>query len=180
MFFIITNLELPEDKNELTIRCGSCRKCIDACPTDAIVDDGVIDSRKCISYLTIENRGPIPEEYRRGIGNWLFGCDICQEVCPHNLRAETVKADEFLAIRIAGRQLKIRDILEIASDEDFLEQFKGTPLMRAKRRGLQRNACVVAGNSGDKSMIDVLKAFIDQTEDSMLIEHAEWALSELD
>ncbi|MCP5046241.1 MAG: tRNA epoxyqueuosine(34) reductase QueG [bacterium] len=176
---VFTDLELSVDTNELSIRCGSCTKCIDDCPTGAILDGGVIDSGKCISYLTIENRGPVPLSYRKAVGNWIFGCDICQEVCPHNGRARVCGEGDFRVVRFSGGEVSIRGILELETDEVFVERFKGTPVMRARRRGLQRNACVVAGNSGDRALIQVLREFIDRTDDNMLIEHAQWAIDEL-
>ncbi len=177
---IVTDLELPPDQKNLTIRCGTCRRCIDACPTRAIREDHTIDARRCISYLTIENREGIPEELRDGIGNWLFGCDICQEVCPHNARAVPARLDDFQQVRIGDRTLDLRDILAIADHERMVAVFAGTPIMRAKRRGLLRNACVVAGNSGDPELIPHLQALHDREEDPMLREHARWAIDKLE
>lgn len=176
---IVTDLELPPDENTTKLRCGSCRQCVDACPTKAIRDDYTVDARLCISYLTIEHRGPIPEALRPGIGNWLFGCDICQDVCPHNGRAQPTAVEDFRDIRIGDRLLSLRSLLAIETDEAFLQQFAGLPLMRAKRRGLQRNACVVAGNSGDASLIPDLQGLIDRESDEMLQEHATWAIAQL-
>ena len=175
---ILTTLALQPDQNLLKLRCGTCRRCVDACPTHAINENNTIDSRKCISYLTIENRNSIPVEYREKIGSWLFGCDICQEVCPHNSRQIPAKLDEFNQIRIGNRVLPLEKILTIETDEAFLETFAGTPLMRAKRRGLLRNACVVAGNSGQKDFIPLLYRIAEKEED-MLQEHALWAIDKL-
>lgn len=162
--------------------CGTCTNCMDACPTGAIKAPGQIDGRLCISYLTIENKEGIPIELRSKIGNRLFGCDICQEVCPFNrLRAkrQEIKIEKLKGIYGAGDELDLKEILSIRSDEAYLRKFAGTPLMRAKRRGLIRNACVVAGNSGNKELIPYLQSVIDSEEDEMLKEHASWAVFEI-
>ena len=175
---ILTTLELPRDTNSLKINCGTCERCINLCPTRAINPNGTIDSRKCISYLTIENRDGIPLELRDKVGDWLFGCDICQEVCPHNSRQVPANLSGNTEIRIKDRVLALSDILAIETDEQFLNMFSGTPLMRAKRRGLTRNACVVAGNSGQKKLIPLLIK-ITQGDDAMLKEHASWAINKI-
>ena len=162
--------------------CGDCQKCINNCPTGALVAPGQVDARKCISYLTIENKEGIPEELRSQISDRLFGCDVCQEVCPFNIgRAhhQTIQIDKLKGEYGVGDSLDLRAILSIKTDEEFLEKFAGTPLMRAKRRGLIRNACVVAGNSGDPSLIPYLEKLIDQ-DDEMLKEYAQWAIQRLD
>lgn len=122
--------------------CGSCRRCLDACPTKAIISPGMIDARRCISYHTIENKEKIPAEIKTAIKKTqrIFGCDICQEVCPHNSRAQTTIHQEFLVPKIAGDSLDLKKILSIKSDDQFLKTFAGSPLMRAKRKALQRNA----------------------------------------
>ena len=139
---IITDLELlPDNSSKKT--CGSCVRCIDACPTGAIVKPYVIDNTRCISYLTIENRGPIPTELRPLMLDWVFGCDICQEVCPVNRKQAPTGEPSF------GRPgLDSVDLVELLqmTDEQFLERFAGTPIMRAKRVGMQRNTCVALGN----------------------------------
>ena len=176
---VLTDIELPLDLEPVHLRCGSCSRCIDICPTAAILPDRSLDASRCISYLTIENRGPIPPELRPGIGNWLFGCDLCQEVCPHNGGLEPTRVDDFRQIRIAGRRLDLAEILAIPDDAAYTERFAGTPLMRAKRRGLQRNACVVAGNSGNPSLLPALAAFLARETDPMLLEHATWAVDSI-
>ena len=175
---VLTTLDIPPDDNGLKIHCGSCTRCIDQCPTNAILDNHTINAKKCISYLTIENRGAIPVELREQMGNWLFGCDICQEVCPHNSRAVEAQIEDFTHIRIAGRQLPLSEILAIEDDAEFLAKFAGSPIMRAKRRGIIRNACVVAGNSGDAKLLPILGK-IAAGSDEMLAEHAGWAISRL-
>ncbi len=175
---VLTTLDLPHDKIDTKINCGTCRRCIDKCPTNAINEDRTIDARKCISYLTIENKGAIPIELRDLVGGWLFGCDICQEVCPHNIRAVPAKLVDFNKIRIKDRLIPLAEILGLKTDADFLQKFAGTPIMRAKRRGLIRNACVVAGNSGQKALIPALETVACEA-DEMLKEHANWAIEKL-
>ncbi|MBI4232546.1 hypothetical protein HY605_04910 [Candidatus Peregrinibacteria bacterium] len=123
--------------------CGNCTRCIDACPTGAIIAPGVIDSRLCISYLTIENKDKIPAKLAKIIAKTkrIYGCDICQEVCPHNeARQKDLSSGQVALPKIAGDQLSIRKIKQIKSDQQFIQTFAGSPLMRAKRTGLQRNA----------------------------------------
>jgi epoxyqueuosine reductase len=139
---IYTTLPLPPDR-PMADHCGTCRACIDACPTGAILEEGVVDARRCISYLTIENRGDIPEALGRRMGDWVFGCDICQEVCPHN-RPPT-GADPDFAPR-PGQAHPHLDSLLTMDENRFRALFAGTPLMRAKLRGMQRNAEVVKRN----------------------------------
>ncbi len=124
--------------------CGSCTRCLDACPTDAFVAPYQLDARKCIAYLTIEHRGPIPEELHGKMDDWIFGCDICQEVCPYNRKAPVTRDPAFQSEAGAGQFLPLDEILSIQSDEEYLKRFQGTPLMRAKRAGLQRNAEIAA------------------------------------
>ncbi len=176
---ILSTVELPPDKSKPHGHCGNCRRCLEACPTGALAPDGRLDARKCISYLTIENKGPIPEELRPALGNWIFGCDICQEVCPHNQRAEPARREEFRQVRFPGRTFPLADILGIESNEMFLECFAGTPLKRAGRAGLLRNACVAAGNSKCPELIAVLQTLVERETDELLLEHARWALARL-
>jgi len=162
--------------------CGDCRKCITGCPTNAIVKPGVIDARRCISYLTIENKGGIPLEMREAVGNRLFGCDICQEVCPFNegkAAKQEILIEDLKAKSGVGESLDLSEILTMRTDEEFLKRFKGTPLMRAKRRGLLRNACVVAGNTGDEALLPHLAEVASRESDLMLKEHAVWAIQQI-
>ena len=184
-FFIaslMTNLDLEPTLTPRMPNCGDCTKCLDSCPTGALTAPGVIDARKCISYLTIENKGPIPLELREKIGDRLFGCDACQECCPFNQRKimnYELRIENFKPESGVGELLDLKEILSIKTDEAFTQKFAGTPLMRAKRIGLLRNACVVAGNSGDKSLIPQLKDLIEREKNSMLLNHAKWALNQL-
>jgi epoxyqueuosine reductase len=144
---LVTRAELEPDKPERS-RCGTCTRCLSACPTGAIVAPGVVDSRRCISWLTIENKGPIPEEHRRAIGDRVFGCDICAEVCPWNRFAGDSRALQAgLLVPQAGLEsLGLEDFLAMRQEE-FSRSFKGSPIKRLKLGRLLRNACVVAGNA---------------------------------
>ena len=144
---IISSLEITID-DEVNVnhgRCGTCTKCIDACPTSAIIEDGILDATKCISYLTIEKPSDISEELKPKMGKLIFGCDICQEVCPHNNRAIETKHKEFLSAKGVGEFLNAKTILKLQSMEDFLKLTAGTPLVRPKLDNLQRNAKIVLG-----------------------------------
>ena len=160
--------------------CGSCTRCLDACPTKAFVADHILDARRCISYLTIELRGPIPRDLRPSMGNWVFGCDVCQAVCPYNRAAPGATMP---GLQVAGHGITVQGAISLrellALDEAaFRTVFKGTPVMRAKRRGLVRNACVAAGNSGDVSMVPHLLPLLRDAE-PLVRGHAAWALGRL-
>ncbi len=171
---VITNLELAPDP-PLRKTCGACVRCIDACPTGAIVAPYVVDNTRCISYQTIENRGSIPLELRAGMQDWIFGCDICQEVCPVNRKARPAAEPEF-----SRRGMDTGDLTEILglSDDQFRQRFAGTPVMRAKRVGLQRNACVALGNRQARQAIPALAAALVEGE-PLVRAHAAWALGEI-
>jgi epoxyqueuosine reductase len=148
---LLVDLELEPDPPFVTDHCGSCRRCIDACPTNALVEPHVLDSNRCISYLTIEQKGEIPAEFHAAIGELLYGCDICQEVCPWNEKFSLPLREPAFLPRpaIAGKDAATlaRDLLEM-SDDDFIIAFKGSPMKRAKLRGLKRNAAIVMANVG--------------------------------
>ncbi len=178
---VLTDLELIPDQMEEEEKkkadpCGSCRKCLTDCPTGALVSPRVLDARKCISYWTIENKGGIPVEMRSGIGDWIFGCDICQEVCPYAGLSRDTHWKEFLPQSGSGSHLSILDVLSMASDAEFKEKFAGTPLLRAKRTGLVRNACVVAANQKFKEAVPLLSKIARENPDPVLREHAKWSL----
>jgi epoxyqueuosine reductase len=146
---LLLDFELEPDAPFASDHCGTCRRCIDACPTGAIVRERVLDSNRCISYLTIELKDDIPIEQRDAIGEMVYGCDVCQEVCPWNERFSATLREDAFRIReaLAGRDAGslARELLSM-SDDDFRREFKGSPMKRAKLRGLKRNAAVVLGN----------------------------------
>lgn len=172
---VITDLELQPDVAPPD-RCGTCTRCLDSCPTDAFVAPYVLDSRKCISYTTIELRGAIPEEAREGVGHHLFGCDICQDVCPWNRRAPGSSEPAFQPKN--GLHWPPLENLLALSHEEWTSQIRGTPLKRAKVKGLLRNLMVVVGNSGLKDLIPQLRRYLDH-EDEHVRSHAAWAIKKL-
>jgi epoxyqueuosine reductase len=162
----------PEGKHGACPR--GCNRCIDVCPTKALEAPYRINASRCISYLTIELKGSIPEELRPLMGDWLFGCDLCQEVCPLNVRSQVTRDPDFTSRR-AGSSADLASILDIADEDEFRKRFAGTPLMRAKREGLLRNACVVAGNTRAESLLPRLRRLRKESS-AILREHAEWAI----
>ncbi|HKH10290.1 MAG TPA: tRNA epoxyqueuosine(34) reductase QueG [Rubrobacter sp.] len=181
-FFIadlIVDLELePDEPGSGT--CGRCTRCMDRCPTGAIKAPGVVDARLCISYLTIENAGEIPRELRPKVGDWAFGCDVCQEVCPYN-KAKATKSrwPEFSAQSGAGPYLEIEAVLGVRTDEEFEARFAGTPLTRPGRAGLLRNCCVAAGNLKLEGAVPVLEDCLRDDPSALVRGHAAWALGEI-
>ena len=171
---LLSASELKPDAGPHADHCGTCTACLDACPTDAIVDAGVVDARKCISYWTIEHRGSVPEDRREHNGNWIFGCDVCQQVCPWNESHATVSSGDAWEPREDLRGLDPVDILGL-DEAAFRERYSGTPLMRAKWEGMRRNACIVLGNRGDARSCDALRDVLDDP-DPVVAEHAAWAL----
>ena len=175
-FFIgalLLDLELQPDPVHETSHCGTCTACLDACPTAAFPEPGVLDARRCISYLTIELKGPIPEELREPLGDWLFGCDICQDVCPWNRKAPPA-AEPALGPRPDLMAIDLVDLLGL-SEEEFRTCFRGTALMRSKRRGLLRNAAIILGNRGDPAALPALERARYDSE-PIIREAAEWAI----
>lgn len=173
---LLVNLELTADAPHLAAHCGTCTACLDACPTQAFPAPGWLDSRRCISYLTIEHRGEIPMELRPGIGDWLFGCDICQEVCPWN-RKSPAGVESGLQARVDLEALDSIEILGL-TEEEFRRRFRGTALMRTKRRGLLRNAALVLGNIGDAGALPALRCSLEDAE-PMIREAAQWAIEQI-
>lgn len=171
----------PLRPRELSVqgRCpSSCTRCIQVCPTGALKGPHDFDASLCISYLTIEHKGSIPLELRSKMGDWVFGCDLCQEVCPLNLRAKITSINDFRKAR-AGSELELEEILGMRSQEEFLARFAGGPLMRAGLERMQRNACVAAGNKADPKLAPVLETLRVQTESELVREHAAWALERI-
>lgn len=172
---LLIDLELREDTPTIRDHCGTCHRCVDACPTDAIRGDGSIDAKKCISYLTIELKSAIPRELRAPIGEQMFGCDICQAVCPWNRFADDVQFDE-LAPREALQTLDAHDMLRV-DRQTFNTMFKGTALHRTKRRGLGRNAAIVLGNRRGHDALHTLIETLQHHDEPLVREHAAWGLS---
>lgn len=173
---IITQLEIEPDVPE-TNRCGKCTACISACPTKAITAPFELDARKCISYLTIELKGAIPEAWRTEIGNRIYGCDDCLEACPWNRFAKDGRI-----MREHGRgDLDQADLLELLSldEQAFRDRFRGTPMFRTKRRGVLRNVCVALGNTGTLDALPLLERAKTDTE-PLIAEHADWAIRRIE
>jgi epoxyqueuosine reductase len=173
---IMTTLELePDSRGEMT--CGSCRACLAACPTDAFPAPYVVDARRCISYLTIEHKGPIPDEFRAAIGNRIYGCDDCLAVCPWNKFADAAAANRAFVGRAELAAPALGDLLAL-DDAGFREVFSGSPIKRIGRGRMVRNAAIAAGNSGDARMIDVLRG-LTADADAVVAEAARWAIDRL-
>jgi epoxyqueuosine reductase len=189
---ILTSLELTPslgpDELPAPDRCGTCRACLDACPTSAIVEPYVLDANRCISYLTIELRGSIAEGLRQPMGGHVFGCDICQDVCPWNRKSPRTAAAEFQPRNLKEGSLFLPDLLRLAnlSEAEFRESFRGSPVKRTKWRGLVRNACIALGNSGLEpggfAYAEVLRTLehLAQSGEPVIAESARWALSRIE
>ena len=174
---LLTDSALDYDQPHETDHCGTCRACLDACPTNAFVDAYVLDARRCISYLTIESREPILHELRSGLGDWLFGCDVCQDVCPWNRDAPR-SAERELQPTGGATTLELAELFEL-DDAQFRARFRHTPLWRPKRRGLLRNAAIVLGNQRAAAAIDALVRGLGDTE-SLVRGACAWALGRYD
>jgi epoxyqueuosine reductase len=174
---LLLDLELHPDLPHETSHCGTCTACLDACPTNAFTGPGVLDARRCISYLTIELRGPVPEELREGVGDWVFGCDVCQEVCPWNRKSPLTNEPAFQA----RPDLEPVDLIELLglSINEFRQRFRGTALMRAGRRGLVRNAALVLGNLGDPAALPALRESLNDSE-PLIRDAAQWAIDRIE
>ena len=168
--------------------CGNCRRCLDACPTGAFVEPYVMDARRCISYLTIELRGSVPEEFREAIGSNVYGCDICQEVCPHNRKAPVTSISDFEPRRFSPEESLFEPRLEWLagmSEAEFREKFRASAMKRTKWRGLVRNACIALGNSklkrGSGAHVRIVELLRELAESSEIViaESARWALSRI-
>ncbi len=175
---LLTTLELEPDAAPVPDRCGSCTRCIDACPTAAIVPSPhgrfELDARRCISYFTIELRGTLPEEHRTGIGHNIFGCDICQDVCPWNRKAALTREPAFAPGEVAPPL----DRMAALSESEFRALFRRTPVSRARYSGFLRNVAVAMGNSGLAKFREPL-AKLAASPDAVVAEHARWALERL-
>lgn len=163
---LLLDLDLTPDDPHVAEHCGTCTACLEACPTGAFAGPGWLDARKCISYLTIELRTPIPEHLRTHVGDWLFGCDVCQEVCPWN-RKDASEPESVDAVEILG-----------LTDEEFRRRYKDTAIERTRRRGLVRNAAIVLGNTGDEAALPALEQALGDPE-PMVRDAAAWAIGQI-
>jgi epoxyqueuosine reductase len=171
---LLLDIELRPDSPQVAAHCGTCTACLDACPTGAFVAPYQLDSRRCISYLTIELRGPVPAELREGLGDWLFGCDICQEVCPWNRKALPTSEP---ALEPRYEAFDPAELLGLSAEE-FRQRFRDTALWRTRRRGLLRNAALVLGNLGNAAALPALEgALLD--EEALVREAAAWAIEQI-
>jgi epoxyqueuosine reductase len=173
---LLTDVALEYDEPHETDHCGTCRACLDACPTEAIIEPYVLDARRCISYLTIELRGAIPVELRRGVSDWVFGCDICQDVCPWNHRPAEAKEASFQPAEDTN-PLELAPLFDL-NDEAFRHRFGDTPLWRPRRRGLLRNAAIAMGNRPTSAGLHPLRKGLHDQE-SLVRGAAAWALGQL-
>lgn len=174
---LLLSIDLPPDGALQTDHCGSCTRCLEACPTGCILPDRTVDASRCISYLTIELRGSIEVDLREQMGEWLFGCDVCQEVCPWNLRFATASDDTAFQPRRFLQQAGIEEFLRLDVD-GYRKAFRGSPLKRSKRGGLLRNAAVAAGNKALPEAVSALKGLLGES-DPIVRSHAAWALGRI-
>jgi epoxyqueuosine reductase len=181
-YFFLAELLLDEEIEPDTPfpfdRCGSCQRCIQACPTGCILPDRTIDATRCISYLTIENKQEIPLDLRSAMGDWIFGCDICQEVCPWNLRFAPENGDPSFEPR---PEIASPDLLEELhlTPEGFNRKFKWSPVQRSRRRGYLRNVCVALGNRKDRRAVRALAETLESEAEGLVRRHAAWALGKV-
>ena len=175
---IFTSADLTPDEPFQFDRCGTCRRCIDACPTGCIQEDRTLDARGCISYLTIENKGSIPAHLRSKLGDWVFGCDVCQQVCPWNTHAVISPGDPALEPDSSRSTPDLLEELSL-SPVSFNQKYRLSPLKRAKRRGYLRNVAVALGNSGDRGAAPALIQALSSDPESLVRSHAAWALGRL-
>ena len=173
---IYTTLNLDADAPDED-RCGSCTACQTACPTDAFPAPYRLDARRCISYLTIEHKGPIPEEFRKAMGNRIYGCDDCLAVCPWNKFAEQAAANKYFAARAELAAPRLADLLSL-DDAGFRAVFAGSPIKRIGRNRMVRNCLIAAGNSGDAALAEPVRALLDDS-DAVVRDAAEWAMEQL-
>ena len=176
---ILTDLELDYDA-PASGTCGRCTRCIDVCPTEAIVEPWAVANDRCISYLTIELKGSVPEDLRAGMGQWIFGCDLCQEVCPYNKKALVTNHPEFQPPDPFDTRPDLIEWLRLTESESlFRQKFRGTPLLRPKRSGLRRNIAIALGNSHDPAALEPLGLALQAEPEPMVREHLAWALAQI-
>ena len=179
---VLLDVELAYDEPFAADRCGSCSACVSACPTGALLGRDaagapVMDARRCISYLTIELRGPIPRELRPLVGNRVYGCDVCQEVCPYSRKFSTPTTETAFRAREGVHGAELTELMSL-SQEEFSRRFKGSAVKRTKRRGLLRNVAVALGNWGSPEAVTVLSASLSDAE-PLVRGHAVWALGQI-
>jgi epoxyqueuosine reductase len=176
---LLLDVEVEPSGPPPDLSCGACRNCLNDCPTGAFPAPYRLDARRCISFLTIENRGPIPRELRPSIGPWAFGCDVCQEACPFNRSGAPDPWPEFAAAAGVGPRIDLVEVLAIDDDEVFRARYRRTPLRHAKRAGLCRNAAVVARNVGAAVAVPRLLRRVERDREGLVRGHALWALAGL-
>lgn len=174
---LFLTLELPPAA-PLTDLCGRCTRCLDHCPTGALTEPYRLDSNLCISYWTIEHRGAVPEEMREQIGEWVFGCDLCQDVCPWNVREQEPVHHPDLQLPPRRAELDLVRLLAM-SEEEYRERFRGNAMKRARLEGLKRNAATVMGNRGEERYVEPLRRALEEESDPAVREHAAWALERI-
>ncbi|MBN2048732.1 MAG: tRNA epoxyqueuosine(34) reductase QueG [Anaerolineaceae bacterium] len=176
---IFIDLELTADVDLIPDRCGTCRRCVEACPTQCIQDNRTIDARKCLSYLTIEHKGVIPESLRPAFGpDHLFGCDLCQQVCPWNQKPQTTPiSTPFSPIDTLTKVDLVNDLT--LTEQEFKTRYEHTPIIRAKRRGYVRNLCVLLGNRKDQRAVPSLTKLLEEETEPIIRVHAAWALFQI-
>jgi epoxyqueuosine reductase len=175
---LLLGTQLEPDPPFSSDRCGSCTRCIDACPTACLLPDRTLDARRCISYLTIEEKGNIPTKLRSLIGSWLFGCDICQQVCPWNARFATTTSDPYFQPRSLLMQPNVERFLSLTPGS-WSQSLRNSPLLRPKRRGLVRNASIVAGNIGDATTVPSLARNLLSDPEPIVRVSSAWALGQI-
>jgi epoxyqueuosine reductase len=174
---ILTDVELEPTPSPTPVGCGTCRRCLDACPTSALVAPYVLDARRCISYLTIELKGAIPTDLRKLMGNWIYGCDVCQQVCPWQRFAAKTREQAFLPPDPDYTAPLLAELVKMR-EETFRQQYAGTPILRIGRARLARNAAVALGNWGDRHAVPALQKALSDPE-PLVHEHATWALEQI-
>lgn len=175
---ILLGVELTPDAPFRTDHCGTCTRCLEACPTGCILPDRTLDARRCISYLTIELKGPIPRDLRSQMGAWVFGCDVCQQVCPWNRRFAPDHGDPAFAPRPGLPHPELREEIRL-TPEAFNRKFLGSPVKRPKRRGYLRNVAVALGNAGDPRAVPDLAAALTEDPEPLVRGHCAWALGQI-